>query len=121
MAAIDRSHQELIMEDGSRLPYDHLVLCTGQQFQVCCAVVKAFYRFRSQKLPRFCDAVRTISKQREIFNFCLQKPNASKIKYSKSSWLPNEKQREYHVCSAQSRLTRFATFHWHKIASAHRP
>ena len=34
MVAIDRSHQELIMGDGTRVPYDHLILCTGQQFQV---------------------------------------------------------------------------------------
>ena len=34
MTAIDRAHQELVMEDGATIPYDHLILCTGQQFQV---------------------------------------------------------------------------------------
>ena len=34
MVGIDRSHQEVVMKDGTTLPYDHLILCTGQQFQV---------------------------------------------------------------------------------------
>lgn len=34
MVAIERSHKYVILEDGERVSYDYLMLCTGQQYQV---------------------------------------------------------------------------------------
>lgn len=42
MIAIDRSRKQIILEDGSRVSYDHLMLCTGQQYQVRLSARKNF-------------------------------------------------------------------------------
>ncbi|XP_076819152.1 cilia- and flagella-associated protein 61-like isoform X1 [Clavelina lepadiformis] len=34
MTAIDRSKKQVVMSDGARVSYDHLILCTGQQYQI---------------------------------------------------------------------------------------
>jgi len=31
---MNRGHKQLLLEDGSRVPYDYLVMCAGQQFQI---------------------------------------------------------------------------------------
>ncbi|XP_063155997.1 cilia- and flagella-associated protein 61 [Candoia aspera] len=36
MIAIDRSAKHVIVSKGKKVPYDHLILCTGQQYQVPC-------------------------------------------------------------------------------------
>ena len=35
MIGIERSHKYVLLENGERVAYDYLMLCTGQQYQVC--------------------------------------------------------------------------------------
>ena len=49
---MNRGHKQLILEDGSRVPYDYLVMCAGQQFQVIFYLLYTM-KIMSPKLKRF--------------------------------------------------------------------
>ncbi|MBN3291106.1 CFA61 protein, partial [Polypterus senegalus] len=35
MKRIDRAAKHVVLSEGRKVPYDHLILCTGEQYQVC--------------------------------------------------------------------------------------
>nr|XP_056718256.1 cilia- and flagella-associated protein 61 [Euleptes europaea] len=58
MTGIDRCAKHVIISKGRKVPYDHLILCTGQQYQVPC--------------PTGAD-IRKLLTNREVFQNCKQK------------------------------------------------
>ncbi|XP_060109765.1 cilia- and flagella-associated protein 61 [Heteronotia binoei] len=58
MTGIDRSAKHVIVSKERKVPYDHLILCTGQQYQVPC--------------PTGAD-IRKLLTNREVFQNCKQK------------------------------------------------
>ncbi|XP_065052089.1 cilia- and flagella-associated protein 61-like isoform X1 [Rhopilema esculentum] len=60
MNKIDRVNKQVVMSNGKRIPYDHLLLCTGQQFQhpiPSGADIKTLIttdEVMKKKLPRSC-------------------------------------------------------------------
>lgn len=43
MIGIDRAAKHVIVTGGTKVPYEHLILCTGQQFQVSLSTHEAKY------------------------------------------------------------------------------
>ncbi|XP_060630072.2 cilia- and flagella-associated protein 61 [Anolis sagrei] len=90
MIGIDRSAKHVIVSNNKKVPYDHLILCTGQQYQVPCPTGADIKKLlTNREVPNTSEQKYTGTVPSNLFLICDDDDTSMAIKWLKEKVVNN--------------------------------